>query len=180
VTYAGQEHLLAVLDPDPVRADRKCKLLWQKLEFFFRKNRASSPEDLTQEVFVRAKIRISEGQSVFAANPESYFYGIARHILQEDWRHVKSQPVSIPEDGDKCFGSNAEAERLERRLLLESCIRHLDSGDRAFLKAYLRDGPVRAAHAGRVTANACRIRFHRLTIRLRELTKPHCAARNGG
>ncbi len=166
-----QEQLLAVLDSDPIRADQKCRMLWQKMVFYFRKHSASSPEDLAQEVFARAKSRISQGQAVYAAEPASYFFGIARNVLREDWKRSKTQPVSLPEEAEDRLGSTKAMEQLERRVLLDNCLQRLDPEDRIFMKMYVHEGPVRTGMASGMTPNAASIRFHRLTVKLQLLTK---------
>jgi DNA-directed RNA polymerase specialized sigma24 family protein len=177
VRYADQEHFLAMLDPDPIRADQKCKALWQKMVFYFRKHGASSPEDLAQEVFARATSRIAEGQVVYAVQPDSYFFGVARNVLREDWKHAKAQPVPLSEEAEECLGSNKEMERMERTVLLETCLRQLNADERAFLKMYIHEGPVRTGLAAGISANAASIRFHRLTVKLQTLTQQFRQAR---
>ena len=160
----GKERFLAVLDPDPVRAEQKCALLREKLVFYFRKNRVSSPEDLAQEVFLRARNRIGEGQTVYAEHPESYFFGIARNLLREEWKRAARQEEELPEE---LAEPAARAESLERRILLEDCLRNLEADNRTLLKTYIHEGPERTGVAYGITANAASIRFHRLVARLR-------------
>jgi DNA-directed RNA polymerase specialized sigma24 family protein len=164
------EQLLALLDPDPVRAEQKCKALWQRMVFYFRKNGACSPEDLAQEVFARAKSRIVGGQSVYAAQPESYFFGIARNVLREEWKRAKTASIALPEDAEELLGS-CEHVKMERRLLLESCLQKLESDERAFVETYIHEGPVRTALVAGVSSNAASIRFHRLTVKLQALVQ---------
>ncbi len=167
----AQEQLLAVLDPDPVRAEQKCRMLWQKMVFYFRKRGAASPEDLAQEVFARAKGRISQGQAVYAAEPASYFFGIAKNVLREEWKQSKAHHVPLPEDAEERIGSTQAMEQLERRVLLDNCLQRLEPEDRVFMKMYIHEGPVRTGMASGMTANAASIRFHRLTAKLQTLTK---------
>jgi RNA polymerase sigma-70 factor (ECF subfamily) len=164
VIESGTERFLAVLDLDPVRAEQKCALLREKLVFYFRKNRVSSPEDLAQEVFLRARSRIGEGQTVYAEHPESYFFGIARNLLREEWKRAARREEELP---DELPTPAAEAECTERRMLLEDCLRNLESDNRALLKTYIHEGPERTGVVYGITANAASIRFHRLVARLR-------------
>lgn len=161
---SGKERFLAVLDEDPVRAEQKCALLREKLVFYFRKNRVSSPDDLAQEVFLRARNRIEEGQTVYAEHPESYFFGIARNLLREEWKRAARQEEELPEE---LPAPAAEAYNIERRMLLEDCLRNLEADNCAFLKTYIHEGPERTGLAYGITANAASIRFHRLVARLR-------------
>jgi Sigma-70 region 2 len=105
-----QEQILAVLDLNPLCAEEKCRLLWEKVQFFFRRNHASSPEDLTQEVFARANMRLAEGQAIYADRPESYFYGIARNILREDWKRARTQVVTLPDGFEESYGSDSDGD----------------------------------------------------------------------
>lgn len=161
---SGTERFLAVLDQDPVRAEQKCALLRERLVFYFRKNHVSSPEDLAQEVFLRARRRIGEGQTVYAEHPESYFFGIARNLLREEWKRATRQEEELPEELPAPF---AGSENMERRMLLEDCLRNLESDNRALLKTYIHEGPERTGLAYGISANAASIRFHRLVARLR-------------
>jgi len=165
VIDTGTEHFLAVLDPDPVRAEQKCALLRDKLVFYFRKHHVSSPDDLAQEVFLRARSRIGEGQTVYAEHPESYFFGIARNLLREEWKRAAHQEEELPEE---LPAPVSDAESMERRMLLEDCLRNLEAENRALLKTYIHEGPERTGLAYGISANAASIRFHRLVARLRE------------
>ncbi len=160
----GAERFLAVLDQDPVRAEQKCALLREKLVFYFRKNRVSSPDDLAQEVFLRARSRIGEGQTVYAEHPESYFFGIARNLLREEWKRAARWEDELPEE---LPASTAETISMERRMMLEDCLRNLEADNRAFLKTYIHEGPERTGRVFTITANAASIRFHRLVAKLR-------------
>ena len=160
-----RERFLAVLDPDPVRAEQKCALLREKLVFYFRKNRVSSPDDLAQEVFLRARNRIGEGQTIYAEHPESYFFGIARNLLREEWKRASRQEEELPEELPAPI---SDAESMERRMLLEDCLRNLEADNRSLLKTYIHEGPERTGLVYGISANAASIRFHRLVARLRE------------
>jgi len=121
---------------------------------------------MAQEVFLRARSRIEEGQTVYAENPESYFFGIARNLLREEWKRASHQVEELPED---IPADSTETENMVRRLMLEDCLRSLDEDHRAFLRSYIYEGPERTGQVCGITANAASIRFHRLVTRLRAL-----------
>jgi DNA-directed RNA polymerase specialized sigma24 family protein len=165
VTETGAKQFLAALDDDPVRAEEKCARLREKMVFYFRKNHATSPEDLAQEVFLRARNRLDEGQVIYAEQPESYFYGIARNLLREDWKRVARQPGELPED---ITDGSRDVKRIERQVILQDCLQHLETEELVFLKRYIHEGAGKAAQACGVTTNAASIRFHRLVAKLRD------------
>jgi RNA polymerase sigma factor (sigma-70 family) len=119
-------------------------------------------------VICRALGRISEGQEVYAADPQSYFFGIARNVLREEWKRSSAEPLSLPEDPELERSSTEDLKRLERRMLLAECLRQLPAEERQLILEYFAEGPDRLVRQMGISANALRIRIHRIKSKLEQ------------
>ena len=118
------EELLSWLDPDRERAGRKYEEIRARLIKMFRLRGRSAAEDLADKTLDRVVKRLPEIRETYEGKPESYFFGVAKHIVQEDRRREghhqpfdRNGPVDAPDltgDGpdeelyydclDKCLG----------------------------------------------------------------------------
>ena len=164
---AAIDRLLSVLDPDPVCASEKYAALRLKLLKYFEWNRAAWPEDLAHEVICRALARIHEGQPVYASNPQSYFFGVARNVLMEHWKRMPD-PLPLSEAPETRMVSIEGAEQTERRLLLSECLQQLPPDDRDLIVRYYSEGSDCVRQHMGISSNALRIRIHRIKARLEQ------------
>jgi RNA polymerase sigma factor (sigma-70 family) len=96
LTREAFDKLLACLDPDRDRAAEKYEAIRESLIIFFEHRRSYSPEDLADETINRVARKLDEGQQIYTGNPASYFYGVARNLIKEQWQ-ATAQPS--PKDG---------------------------------------------------------------------------------
>jgi DNA-directed RNA polymerase specialized sigma24 family protein len=173
--------LLALLGGEPSCADEQFRLLRQKLLCFFEWNRCRSPEDLTHEVICRVLRRLSEGQQIYAENPHSYFFGVARNVLHEEWKRPASEPVSLPEnfDAEQHAGEACGLNLVEQRVLLGQGLRRLPPEDSDLIVRYFSEGPDLLCRQMGISANAMRIRVCRIRKKLEEYLVPASAGKGG-
>ena len=88
--------LLAVLDPDPVRAEARYGELRSQLVRFFEWQRHSDPEDAAQETLARGFRRVAAGVDTSAAGVHGYFFGIARNLVKEGKDVERSCSIRTP------------------------------------------------------------------------------------
>jgi DNA-directed RNA polymerase specialized sigma24 family protein len=86
--------LLVALDHDLEKAAERYESIRRKLITFFENRGCLIPEELIDETFDRVTRRLAEGAIITARNPDSYCYGVARHVLQEYWK--ASPPPPLP------------------------------------------------------------------------------------
>ena len=143
LTQDAFDNLLYRLDSDPERAAEKYEDLRHGLITFFECRRSHVPEDLADETINRVARRLAEGKDIYAGNPASYFYGVARNVLKEHWDARESASASLEamrpltislESG----GQEAESLRLREKRLdcLERCLQGLASKDRDLISGY--------------------------------------------
>jgi DNA-directed RNA polymerase specialized sigma24 family protein len=193
LTAAAFEQLLASLGPDRELAAEKYEELRKALWTFFEYRGSRNPAEETDETFNRVARRLSEGQSIFADNPASYFYAVARNV----WRERLARPsveISLEESGLQGGHATPSPEELwvaaeqrawhERRLnCLEKSLQQLAPADQELIRGYyFGEGrskiEARQALAARlgIAPNALRIRACRLRDKL-ELWVAECLHR---
>jgi RNA polymerase sigma factor (sigma-70 family) len=172
----ADDHFLHLFDPDPEEAVRKCELLRSKLIFYFQHHLMTDAEDLAQEVL----LRIESKQLTHIESYEDlvrFSFGFARHVASESRRRA-SRFEALPENPDR-DGRTAAKDRsaeesliiAERENLARVCLQSLAPDDRDLLVSwYLDDNTVHKECAQRLnmTANALRIRIHRLLRRVQD------------
>ena len=80
------DELLAWLDPDRDAAALKYETIRSGLIRIFIAKRFSNAEDLADEVIIRVTKRLPEIRDNYVGDPARYFYGVARHVIQEENR----------------------------------------------------------------------------------------------
>jgi RNA polymerase sigma factor (sigma-70 family) len=164
------EELLALLDADPVKAAAQYTSLYDRLVKFFEWRRCASPEDLAQDVLMRGMRRIRAGVQIETTLVQ-YFYGVANHVLLEERRaDQKEERLTAPLTevaGSDDLGS------VERKIYLRQVLSRLPRDDRELIVRYhLSDRTALKRRLG-LTAEALRVRVHRVQRRIREeLGKP--------
>lgn len=183
LTSDAFDQLLLYLDRDRERAAEKYEDLRQMLITFFEFRSLMDPEDHADETINRVARRLSEGEQIFTASPNTYLYAVARNV----WREQLAKPAIIisPVDelpqaralaDDPVAQSRREARRaeLEERLdCLEECLAKLPPESRELVTSYYRgekDAKIKArkelAERHGIQLNALRIRVCRLRDKL--------------
>ena len=84
LTREGLERLLQALGRDRDEAARRYERLRERLVFYFARREHVLAEALADEVLDRLACRLTSGEPIEV--PESYAYGIARLVVQEEGR----------------------------------------------------------------------------------------------
>jgi DNA-directed RNA polymerase specialized sigma24 family protein len=175
------DKLLACLAADRELAADQYEQLRRALITFFEFRGALQPLDEADEVIDRVARRLDEGREIFAANPRSYFYAVARNV----WRERCASPVSeveletapLPISGRTPLEilEEAEAERVRAHRLncLQICLQKFDDNERALIIGYyegsggakIRNRQLLADQLG-ITVSTLRVRACRLRERL--------------
>jgi DNA-directed RNA polymerase specialized sigma24 family protein len=163
MTRNALDGLLGWLDADQAAAAKKYEQTRHALIKFFETRGCHTAEEQADQTIDRVARRVAEGVELTVNEPVAYFYGVARHVLQEYHRrpHSSSEAaLHVPDD--------AEA-RHRRYDCMGRCLDELPLESRALLVAYCsvnkRDKEqVRRSLADKlgVSLNTLRIRVHRL------------------
>lgn len=165
--------VLALLAGESAGAEEQFRQLRAKLLRFFEWNHCQSPEDLAHETICRALRRFSEGQALTAENPHSYFFGIAKNLLREEWKRPASDPIHLPDDFEG-EGKPLDSRTLypvEQRILLGQSLRRLPPEESDLIMRYFTEGPDRLCAQTGVSPNAMRIRVHRIRKKLEQFCR---------
>jgi RNA polymerase sigma factor (sigma-70 family) len=163
LTKEAFDKLLACLDPDRQRAGERYETIRRKLMKFFETRGGLFPEDLADETINRVARKIDQGEEI--RNPESYFFGVARRVLQESWR---AQP---PRHQQWQLSDHHQSEqRLE---CLQECLQKLPPESRPLVIEYYQaegsakiEGRKKLAERLKIPLDALRHRVHRLREKL--------------
>lgn len=158
---------MLLLDADPGRAAEKYSLLFDQLSRFFEWRGCSDPEELASETLARGYSKIvTEGATIFSAQPAGYFYGIARNVLKEDRRAGRRSPEPLTDASSQSGWRGLSP--TEAHVCLSQCLDRLASDEAAlFVGYYDGDRKALAREAG-LSATALRVRVHRLKRRMVE------------
>jgi hypothetical protein len=158
------DKLLLWLDPDREKAATKYRTIQFRLIRIFAAKGCSDPEDVVDESFNVAALKIDWLLANYIGNPALYIHGIAKKIFLEK----KPHPIPLSPDPD--------TEELERRSkCLDQCLDRLTTPDeRRLVLAYhakekqerIRLRKQLAREAG-CTINALRIKVCHIQARLR-------------
>jgi DNA-directed RNA polymerase specialized sigma24 family protein len=167
LTSHALDRLLGWLDVDHIRAAKKYEQTRRGLIKYFESRGCHTPEDQADRTIDRVARRIDDGIELWVDEPAMYFYGVARHVLQEYYRRSSAnwrKPLYIADD----------AESLHRRYdCMARCLDALPRESREMLVAYCsadkRDKEAaRRALAAKlgISINTLRLRVHRLRDQL--------------
>jgi RNA polymerase sigma factor (sigma-70 family) len=131
------DEILAWLDPDRELAGSIYVELRYALVKIFAWNHCADPEGMTDETFDRVAKQVHDLRSTFEGNPKLFFYGVARNLIKEYHKKVKSfvpiedidPPGNPPEEEDE-ESANLRAE------CLDACLGELSSEKRELILAY--------------------------------------------
>lgn len=160
------DRLLRYLDAEPRCAEEKYLILRQKLIRYFDHNGGLDPEEAADEVFLRAVECLSQGLEIFAENPVSFIYGIARKVRMEGWRRKPMESLDALGDlKSPVVGSSG----VVNAAFLSQCLDRLEPRERAELMLWYSEGVNRTSRLLRMSPNAVRVRICRIRKKLREL-----------
>ena len=175
LTQDAFDLLLARLDRDQERAGRQYEHIRHGLVTFFECHGGASPADLADETINRVARRLLEGKEIHADNPASYFYGVARNVLKENWGSGRPAPASLDEvpelaqlsdDPGSLHERQEERYRAEQRLeCLEHCLDGLTPRDRELISEYYQGETGAKIRARRLLAKKLGIPLNALRIR---------------
>lgn len=131
------DEILGWLNPDRDVAGSIYVQLRNDLAKIFTWNRCPDPEGLTDEVFDRVAKKVHDLRNTFVGDPKLFFYGVARNLIKEIPKKVKTQvslqgtePASNPQ-------SDLDQETVTMREdCLRSCLQKLSEDKRELILAY--------------------------------------------
>ena len=169
-TPAEFEKLLAWL----ASAGRDYEAMHHRLIRIFVSRGCIDAESLADEVMNRVAARIDEIVKIYEGDPAKCFHGFAKRVYLECLRDrresfVESAPPAIILDEER------EQESEQKDICLTQCMADLDTSDRDLFQRYFQEEKRAKINARkdlasdlRVTANALRIKAHRIRRRLRK------------
>ena len=95
LTQTEFDRLLAWLDADRDRAAVKYEVIRRGLIELFDSRCCSDAEDLADRTINRVARKVEQLAPTYSGEPSLYFYGVAKHVLQEYFR-AKTVPLDLP------------------------------------------------------------------------------------
>lgn len=167
ITQESFEALLTWLDPSHEAAGHKYEMIRTRLIKIFINQGCSNAEDLADITFNRVIGRLSEIRDGYVGDPAYYFYGVARKVYLESLRRKEIAT------GLLAPAAPAEIKTDLTRECLQKCLQTLPQDQRELvLEYYLNEKRAKIAHRRQLaeelglTANALRLRAHRIRITL--------------
>ncbi len=111
--------ILAWLNADPDIAASIYLQLREDLTNIFIWNRCNDPESLADETIDRVARKVHELRKTFDGDPRLFFYGVARNLIRENPKKIKTQVSLENIDLPAFVVSESQAEDAE---LLEECL----------------------------------------------------------
>lgn len=170
------DEILAWLNPNRDLAGSIYVKLRHDLARIFAWNRCPDPEGLTDEVFDRVARKVHDLRHTFVGDPRLYFYGVARNLVKEIPKKIKTQ-VSLQ---DTELASNPLIEIQEetaalREECLRNCLQKLSEEKRELILAYYaRDKQAKIDHRTEmarrmgISVEALRVKAFRIRATLEE------------
>jgi len=163
----GFRRLLAILDPDPVRAERKFGEVRQRLVQLLEWRDCPFPEDLADETLERVARRLAEGLEIAADDPFRFFCGVAFRVFKESLRERERRERAVEELGREPAPAPPEPETEERLACLRRCLATLAPDQRELILGYYQGDKTVKIEARRRLATQLGIAAG--TLRLRAL-----------
>lgn len=180
----GFERLLSLLDADPARQAARFESLRQRLIRLLMWRGCRDPEDLADETIERVAVKLAAGVQIESNDPFRFCAGFARRIALEDMqraRRTQSMLAAVKHHPEPEPLTALEEFRLAS---LEACLETLGAAGREqILTFYQGEKGARIARRKAlaeslgITANALRIRAHRLRSRLEECVRKRLRSR---
>jgi RNA polymerase sigma factor (sigma-70 family) len=164
------DEILAWLNPDRDVAAAMYVQLRHDLAKIFLWNRCTDPEGLTDEVIDRIAKKVHDLRPTYEGDPRSYFHGVARNLIKEDQKKVKSQ-VSLDESTEAAKRIREQEEEPVdlREDCLHSCLETLSVEKRQLiLDYYAKEKQAKIDHRNDlarllgISVESLRVRVHRI------------------
>jgi RNA polymerase sigma factor (sigma-70 family) len=167
LTRPALVRLLGWLDSDPALAAKKYEQIRGALIKFFESRGCHTPEDQADRTIDRVAKRIDGGAELWVEEPARYFYGVAKHVLQEYYRRQS-------DSWSRALYAADDQETLQRRFeAMGHCLEGLPPESRELLIEYCSAEKRGKEQARRelaerlgISTNTLRLRVHRLREQL--------------
>ena len=170
ITQDKFDELLSWLDPDRSRAGARYEDIRQNLVRVFLWRGCGDPEGLADETIDRVMQKVAELRTYYVGDPVAYFYSVAKRLILEEQRRVKTHAPLEALSVSRAPASEDEEEDNERRYeCLKGCLRQLSPETRELIMAYyLKEKHAKIDHRKElarrlgIEINALRVRMYRL------------------
>jgi DNA-directed RNA polymerase specialized sigma24 family protein len=179
------EALLQQLGPDRDLAGTQYEQLRRRLVAVFEYRRCHHPEELADETLDRVARKVQEmGPEFEGSDPARFVFGVAWNVARESFRRRSTVP--LPDGWERMVPMAPKVDDDAREhACLDCCLEELAAPERDLILGYhegdrsarIRRRSELAGELG-LSANALRLKIHRLTDRLRECVG-HCMDRGG-
>ena len=170
------DEILAWLNPDREVAGNLYVQLCNDLTKLFVWNRCADPEGLTDEVIDRVARKVYQVKQTFQGDPRLFFYGVARNLIKENPKkvktHVSLEGIDLPADTTSDTGDETAAMRED---CLHSCLNELSKEKRELILAYYaKEKQAKIDHRTEIaqrlgtSVETLRVRAHRIRGTLEE------------
>lgn len=170
------DEILAWLNPDRELAGCMYVDLRRGLVRIFAWNRCTDPEGMTDETFDRVAKKVHDLRDTFEGDPKLFFYGVARNLIKEYQKQVKSyvpiEDVEVPGSPPQEVEEESPDMRAE---CLRACLGELTSEKRDLILAYYAkekqakiDDRTEMARRLGVAIETLRVRMYRIRTTLEE------------
>ena len=183
LTQTGFDKLLTTLDAEREQAGFKHENLRQRLIKFFEWRNCEIPEELTDIVFDRVTLKMSEGVEI--QNVSAYSSTVAQFVFKEFLRSNQNQNQLIEDNPEvqnmKQIDYSDDEIQNERETCLDKCLKEFsDDNRRLIIALYDTDEHImiptrkRLAENMNISLNVLRIRVCRLKSKLEVCTISCC------
>jgi RNA polymerase sigma factor (sigma-70 family) len=169
------DEILAWFNPDRERAAAMYVQLHHDLAKIFVWRQCSDPEGLTDEVFDRVARRIREVRPTYKGDPRLYFRAVAKNLVKENFKKIKTQIALEDADLTKQQGSQAQTEDADVEECLQACLEALSFDKRELILAYYAkekqakiDHRRQLAQRFEISVETLRVRTHRICLSLEQ------------
>lgn len=164
------DEILAWLDPDREVAGTLYVQLCHDLTKIFIWNRCADPEGLADEVVDRVARKVHDLRQTFEGDPRLFFYAVARNVIKENPKKVKSyvslEGIDPPANASSELVDETESLRAE---CLHTCLQGLSADKRELIIAYYaKEKQAKIDHRSEIakksgtSVETLRVRAHRI------------------
>jgi len=167
------DEILAWFNPNREAAANIYVQLRHDLTRIFTWNHCNDPEWLADEVFDRVARKVHDLRQTYEGDPRLFFYGVARNLIKENPKKIKSH-VPLEEADLSAVSGNIENETTAMREdCLHRCLQELSSDRRELILAYYAkekqakiDHRTEMARQSGTSVETLRVRAHRIRLTL--------------
>ncbi|MGA7523164.1 MAG: hypothetical protein WBW84_11960 [Acidobacteriaceae bacterium] len=185
LTREGLDRLLLCLGENRDEAAARYERLRERLAFFFARRQFILAESLADEVVDRLANRLSTGERIEV--PESYAYGIARLVAQEEGRRSSREAEANRHYARNISSVSDTQDEGKMQEAMEACLcRHSEEDRKLLMEYYTSRGRALIEHRRQMaealgmTPNAFRKRVFRLRRTIEGCVRARLTQENGG